>query len=260
MNCLEVKLAGILTIKPEQEGKVEKEKERKQNEKTEISLAEIFFLNPKTKKGLHPHAAERYYEWLTEVFKEIDQLTGDSEKVNVDADLDTYLNDDDKAWAKKYKEGILEWRHKCTNIGKGYSPYPYNTFVTSDMFGLRSLIRKAYKARAEKLEAERKKIEWEEKWDTAYEAISPPDADARRYLNPGEYQKYEDSIPGAVDAYLAKGKSYVLDERANDYLAWVSIINNRRKKEQEKITAISGLRERNSLIQTRPERRGIQNL
>jgi hypothetical protein len=227
----------MLTIKPEQEGKVEKEKERKQNEKTEISLAEIFFLNPETKKGLHSHAAERYYEWLTEVFKEIDQLTGDGEKVNVGADLDTYLNDDDKTWAMKYKEGILEWRHKCTNIDKGYSPYPYNTCVTSDMFGLRSLIRKAYKARAEKLEAERKKIEWEEKWDTAYEAISPPDADARRYLNPGEYQKYEDSIPGAVDAYLAKGKSYVLDSRATYYLAWISIINDRRRKEQERITA-----------------------
>jgi len=180
--------------------------EQQQAEKTEISLAEILVLNPEVKEGLHPHAAIRYYEWLAEVFQEIAQLTGDGEKVNVDADLDTYLNDADKAWAKKYKEGILEWRHKCTNIGKGYSPYPYATWVTSDMFGLKSLIRKAYEARAEKLEAERKQREWEEKWDVAYEAISPPDADARKYLTPEEYQKYEDSIPGAVRVYMEKGK------------------------------------------------------
>ncbi len=214
---------------------MEEEQERQQNEKTEISLAEIFFLNPEIKKGLHPHAAERHYEWLIEVFQEIAQLTGDGEKVNVDADLDTYLTDGDKAWAKKYKEGILEWRHKCTNIGKGYSPYPYTTWVTSDMFGLKSLIRKAYEARAEKLEAERKQREWEEKSDVAYEAISPPDADAHKYLTPEEYQKYEDSIPGAVRVYMEKGKLEIGLNDSFDYRQSLWLINYRKERERQEI-------------------------
>ncbi len=61
---------------------MKEEQGQHQNEKTEISLAEIFFLNPEIKKGLHPYAAERHYEWLTEVFQEIAQLTT-GEKVKV---------------------------------------------------------------------------------------------------------------------------------------------------------------------------------
>jgi len=222
-------MAGMLTIKPEQERKVEEEQERYRNEKTEI-----FFLNPEIKKGLHLYAAERYYKWLAEVFQEIAQLTTE-ERVNADADINTYLNDDDKAQVEKYKQNILEWLYKCTNIGGGYSPYPYDRWVTPDMFGLKSLIKKAYKARAEKLEAERKQREWEEKWDVAYEAVSPPDADAHKYLTPEEYQKYEDSIPGAVRVYMEKGKLEIGLNDSFDYRHSLWLINYRKEREQQEI-------------------------
>jgi len=78
------------------------EQERQQNKQTEISLAEILFLNPEIKKGLHLYAAERYNNWLIEIFHDIAQLTT-GEKVDVDADINTYLNDDEKFKTAKYK-------------------------------------------------------------------------------------------------------------------------------------------------------------
>lgn len=94
---------------------------------------------------------------------------------------------------------------------------------------------------AEKVKEEQRRreeaAEAEERWWAAYKALNIPADDAFKYLKPDEHEEFVDSILGAVDAYLAKGKSYILDRRANDYLAWISVINNRRKKEQEKITA-----------------------
>jgi len=213
---------------------VEEEQERQQNEKTEISLVKI--LDPEIKKGLHPHALHRFMEWLQGIFTEVPQLK-QLTIGEVDADLNTYLNDADKAWAKKYKEGILEWLWKCTNLGEGYSRYSpvYDTSVISDMFGLKSLIRKAYEARAEKLEAERRQIEWEEKWDAAYEALNPPDAAARKYLSPEEYQKYKDSIPGAVRVYMGKRKLEIGLNDSFDYRQSLWLINYRKDEERQEI-------------------------
>ena len=56
---------------------MKEEQGQQQNEKTEISLAEIFFLDPEIKKGLHPNAALRNANWLIEVFDGISQLTTD---------------------------------------------------------------------------------------------------------------------------------------------------------------------------------------
>ena len=53
---------------------MKEEQGRQENEKTGISLAEIFFLNPEIKKGLCLYAAVRYCEWLAEAFQEIAQL------------------------------------------------------------------------------------------------------------------------------------------------------------------------------------------
>ena len=93
------------------------------------------------------------------------------------------------------------------------------------------------KRNREQAEAERRKKEDEERWLAAYEELNILADDASKYLKTEEHQEFADSIPGAVDAYLAKKESYILDTRADDYLAWISVINNRRKKEQEKITA-----------------------
>ena len=207
-----------------------------QDEKTEISLAEILFLNPEIKKGLHPHAALRYCKWVMEVLQEIRQLTTE-EKVNVDADLDTYLTDGDKVWAKKYKDSILEWLRKCTNIGNVsplYSPV-YDRWVISDMSGLKSLVRKTYEARAAKLEAERKEKEDSERWRAAYIAIKPPDDDAKKYLNAKEYEGFERETWKAVDVYKEKGEDYLDYSGTFDYRRCLWLINYRKDEERQKI-------------------------
>jgi len=100
----------------------------------------------------------------------------------------------------------------------------------------------------EQAEDERRKKEDEERWWAAYKELNIPADDASKYLKSQEHKEFADSIPGAIDAYLAKKESYILDTRADDYLAWISVINNRRKKEQEKITANLAAQEYNERL------------
>ncbi len=50
---------------------MKEEQGQQQDEKTEISLAEISSLNSEIKKGLHLYTEERYYTWLVEIFQEM---------------------------------------------------------------------------------------------------------------------------------------------------------------------------------------------
>ncbi|MFC1929939.1 hypothetical protein ACFLW6_03660 [Chloroflexota bacterium] len=131
-----------------------KEEQRKhQKEKTKL-----FGLKHEDEKRLHPHALKRFNDWKAKIFNEVPQL----EQITLDevsADINIYLNDGEKSRAVKMEDNVSEWLRKCIDIGTGYSPYPYDSWVTSDMCGLKSLIIKAYKAKAEKLEAERKEKE-----------------------------------------------------------------------------------------------------
>jgi hypothetical protein len=104
------------------------------------------------------------------------------------------------------------------------------------------------KREREQAEAEKRKKEEEERWRTAYKELNIPTDDALRHLKDGEHQEFADSIPGAVDAYLSKGNSYIFDSRATDYFTWISVINNRRKKEQEKIRANLAAQEYNERL------------
>jgi hypothetical protein len=97
--------------------------------------------------------------------------------------------------------------------------------------------------REEAAEAERREKEAEERWRTAYKELNVPADDASKYLNSEEHKKFADSIPGAVNAYLAKRESYVLDTRADDYSLWTNVIKNRRKKEERKTAAAVKARE-----------------
>ena len=210
------------------------EQGQQQDKKTEVSLAEIFFLDPEIKKRLHPYAAERYYTWLIEVFRAITQLTTD-EKVDVGVDLDTYLNDDDKALVNKYKQNILEWHHKCTNIVKGSSHAPYDTTVNTDMKGFKALIVKAYKARAEKLEAEEKHRQWEE----ASRHVFPLKLlkEAKRYLNKDDIDKLYKASGVAIKVYLKEGDSYLDSYKTYDYRWYLRKINYEKEKEQIRLDA-----------------------
>ena len=120
---------------------MKEEQGRQQNEKTEISLAAIFFINPEEEKRLHPHALKRFNDFRTEIYNRLPQL----EHLTIDeinTDLNTHLNEDEKARAAKYKDNISKWLRKCLDIGNGYSRYSpvYDTSVLSDMYGLKQLV------------------------------------------------------------------------------------------------------------------------
>ena len=97
--------------------------------------------------------------------------------------------------------------------------------------------------REEVAEAERRKKEAEERWGAAYKELNIPVDDASRYLRDEEPEKFTNSIPGAVDAYLSKRESYILDTRADDYLFWINVLRNRREKEERKTAATVKARE-----------------
>ena len=161
-----------------------------------------------------------------------------------------------------------------TNIGIGLNSLQFQVDSLLPMHNIRLLLKKVYerkreeqrnqeeerkrkveegqreryeedKRSREQAEAERRKKEDEERWWAAYKGLNIPTDDAFKYLKTEEHEKFLDSILEAVDAYLARGKCDILDRRANDYLAWIRVINNRRKKEQEKITANSAAQEYN---------------
>lgn len=221
---------------------------KNKNPQSILSLAEIFILNPEIKKGIHLHAAIRHNEWLIKIYGELAKLSVG--KTDLNADINTYLNDTDKDRVEKCKEVILEWLWKCTNIGTGYSPYSpvYADWVISPMIELKSLIIKAYQAKTKKLETERKQREREQKWDAAYKALNTPVDDAKKYLSNEEYEEYLKSINGAVLAYMEKRGAYKNDSRSVDYRQWLWVINHRKEKERQQIEANLAAREYNQRL------------
>ena len=135
-----------------------------QDEKTEISLAAIFILNPEDEKRLHPYALKCFNDWKAEIFNEVPQL----EQLTIDeinTNINTYLNNDEQARANEYLDNISKWLGKCSDIGNNYSPYPYATWITHSMSEFKHLVKTAYKRKEksekEKAEAEEKDRQWD---------------------------------------------------------------------------------------------------
>jgi hypothetical protein len=234
-------------------------------------LAGMLSLKPEDEKRLHPEALKWFNARRAEIQFEVplEELSDD--------DLNAFLQDDEKREFQSCMEEISKGLSKCIySDGTSPDPFvnakagltvllfELNSWTPMRRIGLllknvhQRKVAKAKQERRERdeeekrsqeqaeaerrrkeeaVEAERRKNEAEERWWAAYKELNIPADDAFRYLKSEEHQEFVDSIPAGVDAYLAKGKSYVLDRRANDYLVWISVINNRRKKEREKITA-----------------------
>ena len=77
----------------------------------------------------------------------------------------------------------------------------------------------------------------------ALAAIAPPFDDARRYLDKDEFKGFQDSVPGAIDAYLSPRlldveSSWMLSPLAFNYEMWLSTIRSRREEEQRRRRAL----------------------
>ncbi|MFC1912687.1 hypothetical protein ACFLX7_00600 [Chloroflexota bacterium] len=206
---------------------------QQQKEKDGISLAEILNLNHEIKEGLDPYASYRYNSWIKEMFNEVPQI----EKPTIDeinAVINKYLSDDDNTQVEKYMQTILDWLHKCTNIGEMFSIYPYDRFVTSDMFGLKQLVKTAYerKARAEKEKAEAE--EKDRQWKQASDHVFPLTLlkEAKRYLNRDDIDKLYDAAYVAIEVYLKEGDRYLDSYKTFDYRRWLKKIDYEKEKEQ----------------------------
>ncbi|MFC1941401.1 hypothetical protein ACFLWL_03255 [Chloroflexota bacterium] len=89
----------------------------------------------------------------------------------------------------------------------------------------------------EQAEAVRRKKEYEERWCAAFVAIDPPVDDAKKYLSDKEYGQFRLAMGKAVGAYLERGVAYPADVRALDYKWWSEEINQRKRREAQKLQA-----------------------
>jgi len=197
-------------------------------------VIELFDLKPEDKARLNPHALERFNNWQDRIMRELPQLRQLSiEQLN--ADLNTYLHDNEQVEFSKCVADIAGWLSKCMDTGDRYFPYAYDTQVIDPMSRIESLIIEAY----QRAEAERRKKECDDRWCAAFISIKPPVDDAKKYLNDKEQDEFTLAIGKAIDAYLEKGAAYLDDLRAFDYGWWLRKIQERKKKEAQKEQAIN---------------------
>ncbi len=200
-----------------------------------------------------------------------------------DDDLNTFLSDDERKEFQRLKDEVARELTHCMDIEQRVPPGPLAEAIIGfavvksqlgllpPMDKLRSLLMKVYnrkreaqrkqeneerqradkkkeeaRRRQEQAEAERKKKREEEKRNLAFEAIYPPIADAKKYLNcPGEYDKFTTSINGAIDAYLTVGEDYLNHTKASEYKWYQITIRDRRQQEAHKLQAIGAANEYN---------------
>lgn len=208
-------------------------------------MIKIPSIKPEDAKQLHPELLK----WFNDLSAAIEQQLA-IDGLTVDG-VETFLSDDEKDELGGYKNEIEMGLRACINPDAVYpDPLPYGNFgpvfmiVQLNSFDriqkIKSLLRKVYgRKAAAKPEAVKKRDE-NERRTRAFEALRPPIALARKYLNrPREYERFEMSIIGAVDAYLEAGEFYLYQEKASAYLRWLDAVGHRRQEETRKQRAKS---------------------
>ena len=196
-------------------------------------MIEILGFKPEDKQRLNSHALERLNDWQESILSKVSQLSQLSIG-KVRGDLDTYLHDKEIVEFNKCVTDIREWISKCMDTGDTHLPYAYATWIITPMFRVESLIITAY----QRAEAERRKKEYDHRWRAAFISMKPPTDDAKKYLNSKEDDEFILAMGKAIDAYLEKGTPYPADLRTLDYVWWLERIQERKKKEAQKLQAI----------------------
>ena len=205
-----------------------------------VEVIEIFSLKPEDKQRLNSHALKRFNDWQDRIMREAPQLRQLSIE-RIRADLNTYLHDNERVEFNSCSADITRWLSGCMNTGDSYFPYAYDTRVIDPMSRVESLIIRAY----QRVEAERRKKEYEDRRCAAFVSINPPVDDAKKYLNDKEHDEFTLAIGKAIEAYLEKGIAYLADLRTLDYGWWLKKIQERKKKEAQKLQAIHAANEYN---------------
>jgi len=203
-------------------------------------LIDILSLKSEDKERLNSHALERFNDWQGNILSKVSQLRQLSRE-QIMADLNTYLNDNERAEFNKCVTNITEWLSKCMDTGDRYFPDAYATWVIDPMSRVESLIVTAY----QRAEEERRKREYDDRWRATFTSMKPPVDDAKRYLTDTEQDEFALAVGQAIDAYLQEGRAYPADLRTSDYGWWLKEIQKRKEEEAQKLQAIDAANEYN---------------
>jgi hypothetical protein len=144
----------------------------------EVKLAELLSLKPEDERRLNSHALVRFNDWNTRILEKVPKLCQLSIE-QIKADLGIYLDSYDRAEFNKCFADITRWLSRCMDTGEGYCSDAYDTWVINPMLRVESLIIRAY----QKAEEERRKKEREDRCRVAFIAIDPPVDNVKTYLN-----------------------------------------------------------------------------
>lgn len=210
-------------------------------------LGRLFNLRPQDENGLAPHALQRMNDWEDRIVGKVPQL-GQLSVEEIMADLENHLDVSEKSELKKYVADMTEWLCGCTDSGEGYCSRAYATWIVDRMLEVERLISRAYRAKAEKAEAEQRKKEYEDSWCNVYVSMNPPVDDAKEYLNDAEQKEFSLAVGRAIDAYLQEGGAYVADVRTMEYGWWLNKIQQRKSEEAQKLEAVDAASEYNDRL------------
>jgi len=208
-------------------------------------LTAILNLKPEAAKQLHPLALKWFDDQSAAIEQQlaIDGLTVD--------DIETFLSDDEKDELRRYESEIEMALLTCITPNAVYpnplpdgGPGPAFPMMQLQSFAcienMKSLLREVYRRKAATKPETVKRRDEAERRTRAFEALHSPIALARKYLNrPGEYERFEMSMSGAVDAYLEAGEFYIYQEKASAYLRCLEAVDDRRRQEMRKQCAQS---------------------
>jgi len=236
-----------------------------------ITMAGILSLKPEDEKRLLPEALEWFYAQRNEIMSEVplEELSDD--------DLNAFLSYYEKCEFQSCMEEISRGLTTCIGISQA-SPDPlvnaetgltvlkFELSLLTPMRRMRSLLKSVHQRKIakaeqeqrdrdeeekrlqEQAEAERIRKEEEERWQAAHEAVSPPLADARTYLNDEEYDEFTQSTRVAIEVYLEKGEDYLDDLRTLEYRWCLKKISDRKEKERQIIVANFAAQEYNQSL------------
>jgi len=192
-----------------------------------IELPPILHLPPVNREQMEPYPLMRYLNLLKNIYDEVplDELREDD------------LVEEEKAKRKENTDKIVDWVQKCSK-DSGQATlvvYPYSMVIFYCMSDLKALLKTALERKVEKARQEAE----QQKRLAVLKEIDPPLADVKKYLTQEETQRFLDSIPGAIDAYLDRDKKvesyspgvWLLSNKAFDYSYWILIIKERKKEE-----------------------------
>ena len=185
-----------------------------------VNVTEILSLKPEDKEKLNSYALGRLNEWQGRILSRVPQLRQLGEE-QVAKDLAAYLDKNEITEFQKCLADMRQWLSECTGTGDKYNPRAYATWVVSTMSRLEQLVVKAYDAK-----------EYKEKWNAAYDAVNPPERDAKTYLADDEHKGFVRAAAQAIRARIEKGEDYLSDSRSFDYRRYLALIRDRREKER----------------------------